>query len=56
MLVCRKWMGWITASAVYGGSGFFDRNNKPDTSVMCKCPALLLDRRGTGGHISVEKR
>lgn len=42
MLVCRKWMGWITASAVYGVSGFFDRNNVPDTSVMCKCSGFVF--------------
>lgn len=46
MLVCRKWMGWIIASAVYGGSCFYDRDNKPDTSVMQSVSGyvLLTDR------------
>lgn len=47
MLVCRKWMGWIKASAVYGGSCFYDRDNKPDASVMQRVSGFILGRKGT---------
>lgn len=56
MLVCRKWMGWITASAVYGVSGFFDRNNVPDTSVMCKCSGFVFLTEEKLTHMSEQKK
>ena len=54
MLVCRKWMGWIKASAVYGGSCFDDRDNRPDTSDMQSVSGFIFDRREIDRQNSAE--